>query len=463
MMKPLLTADGAVLFPAAAKPVMYVAPETDVLPSCHRKAFHVLVIGARFGGHATLPLVVAVMRSLLLFGVLLVAATTAHGMTIAVQQEGIRTRTAPTPTVIRMSGPIERGDAEALRRTLAQVKSRAKPAADGPLATVEFSSHGGDVFEGVAIGYLLREFLVGTMVRSSDVCFSSCALAFLGGSAGGASGEAGPWRTIEPGGQVGFHNVWLNQHGLRNSARKEPGQAANAGFEVARAGASLIVRYTVDMGVDATFASRVLGRPTEQFEYIATPAIMVELQTCLSEPVPVTASAAQQAENICGHATGGAVHSTGARQMTLYEARLMLLREVERHGARKGGRSQFTERFHDVVESRLERPQADLYAGLRGVGLPLPDLAGDLYDVTLSGAGGATSCKVSLPKQTPDSYDLVIVGHKGLSAPLHSAPERCRWLARHAPGEVINPARHAGTSTLAEPPSGATEIKLISQ
>jgi len=400
------------------------------------------------------------MRSLLLVGALLVTAATASGMTITVQQDGARAGAAATPTTIRMTGIIERGDAEALRRTLEQLKAKAPRRADGTLATVELSSYGGDVFEGVAVGYLLREFVAGAMVRSNDVCLSACALAFLGGSSAGPGGEIGPWRNIEPGGQVGFHNVWLNQRGLRNSAREEPARAASAGFDVARAGASLIVRYTIDMGIEATFASRLLGRPTEQFEYLATPATLIELQTCLTQPVPVAASAAEQAENICSNATGGAAHSTGARQMTLYEARLVLLREVERQGASKAGRSQFTERFHGVLTVRDERTHADLYAGLRGIGLPLPELSGALYDVTLSG-GLRQSCKVSLPAEDPDAYDLVMVGARGLSAPARLAPERCRWLARFAPAQVINPARHAGTSTLALPPVRAADIKLF--
>jgi hypothetical protein len=401
----------------------------------------------------------AVLRSLLLVGALLVTAATASGMTISVQKSLRLGATAP-PTVIRMTGIIERGDADALRLTLEQIRAKAARSAGGTLATVELSSYGGDVFEGVAIGYLLREFAAGSMVRSNDVCFSACALAFLGGSAAGAAAEVGPWRTIELGGQVGFHNVWLNQRGLRNSALEEPARAANAGFEVARAGASLIVRYAIDMGIDAAFAARLLGRPTEQFEYVATPATMVELQTCLAEPVPVTASAAQQAENICSHATRDSLHSGGARPMTLYEARLVLLREVWRHGAARSGQTRFSDRFRGVLEARDERGHADLYAGLQGAGLPLPDLSGALFDVPLSD-GPRSSCKVSLPAQDPDAYDLVLVGPRGLSAPTRHAPERCRWLARLAPGDVINPARHAGTSAVAMPQVTAADIALF--
>ena len=37
---------------------------------------------------------------------------------------------------------------------------------------------------------------------------------------------------------------------------------------MARAGASRIIRYFIDMGIDGGFAARLLGRPIDQFDYI---------------------------------------------------------------------------------------------------------------------------------------------------------------------------------------------------
>lgn len=382
----------------------------------------------------------------------------ADAMTVTVEQRAPRAgapavRATATTTTIRMTGMIERGDAEALRRTLERVKAATAPGPDGTLATVELSSSGGDVFEGVAIGYLFREFAVGTLVRANDVCFSACALAFLGGSAMPLPAEVGPWRNIELGGQVGYHNMWLNQSGLRNSARDEHSNEAVAGFDVARAGAALIIRYVSDMGIEPTFAARLLGRPTEQFEYIATAASFVELQTCLTRPVAVQASPERQADNICANSIGGAARSGSGnvRPMSAAEARLVLLREVERQGASAGARSRFGDRFHAVLAAGEERALADLYDGLRVAALPLPDLSGTLYDVAATPAELRMSCKVSLPAREPDAYDLVVIGPKGLSTPSRVAPERCRWMVRHAPAEVINPARHAAASALTMP------------
>lgn len=347
--------------------------------------------------------------------------------------------------MIRMTGMIERGDADALRKALEKVKAATAIGPDGTLAAVELSSSGGDVFEGIAIGYVLREFAASTLVRASDVCFSACALAFLGGSALPTAGVPGPWRNIEPGGQVGFHNVWLNQLGLQNSARAEPSTAA-AGFDVARAGASRIIRYLTDMGVDGGFVARLLGRPPDQFDYIATAGSFIELQTCLTRPVPVTARIEQQADNICSNAIGPAVRSGRVRAVTARAARLALLREVERQVVHSTASSRFIDRFRAVLAAGEEPALTGLYENLRAVGLPLPDLFGTIYDVIPTPASLNLSCKVSLPGDHPDGYDLVVVGPNGLSAPPRAAPERCRWLARHAPADVINPARHAASS-----------------
>ena len=405
-----------------------------------------------------------VLRFLLVF-VLLPLAMPAVAMTLTVEQRSPpRTGATPVPPtyVIRMTGMIERGDADTLRKALERVRASTTIGPDGTLATVELSSSGGDVFEGVTIGYLLREFAAGTMVRASDVCFSACALAFLGGSALPTAGVPGAWRNIEPGGQVGFHNMWLNQLGLQNSARSEKSTAAVAGFDMARAGASRIIRYLTDMGIDGGFAARLLGRPIDQFDYIATAGSFIELQTCLTRPVAVTVSAERQADNICSNAIGPAARngSGRVRPVAARAVRLALLREVERHVTYSTANSRFIDRFRAAVAAGEDAALADIYESLRAVGLPLPDLSGTTYDVTPMSAGLKLSCKVSLPGDHPDGYDLVVVGPNGLSAPTRTAPERCRWMARHAPADTVNPARHAAGSNPAMP-GGTAEPKPV--
>ena len=151
-----------------------------------------------------------------------------------------------TSRQIRLTGPIVEGDSAHLREMLSEL--RATTQVDGrPLATIEFNSNGGDVYEGLNIGYLLREFDVASLVRSGDVCLSACALAFLGGTAGNQPPNQRPDRRIEIGATVGFHSFFINPDspGLQSVATSREGMIV--GFDLARDGSALLVRYAAMM------------------------------------------------------------------------------------------------------------------------------------------------------------------------------------------------------------------------
>ena len=84
---------------------------------------------------------------------------------------------------LRLTGMIEAGDAEKLRDLLVKLQASAPPKPGMPLATIELSSLGGNLSEGVRIGELLRSFKIVAVVRKEDLCVSACALALLGGNA----------------------------------------------------------------------------------------------------------------------------------------------------------------------------------------------------------------------------------------------------------------------------------------
>ena len=93
------------------------------------------------------------------------------------------------------------------------------------MATIEFSSKGGDLLEGIKIGYLLREFDVATLVREGDLCLSACALAFLGGTQSRQPPAAIPSRRIAIGGKVGFHNFTINVGHVQAETRNDAAAA----------------------------------------------------------------------------------------------------------------------------------------------------------------------------------------------------------------------------------------------
>eukprot|EP01036_Dinobryon_divergens_P012445 gene12445-16768_t len=75
-----------------------------------------------------------------------------------------RTKTPETPT-LRLTGTIESGDAERLRDILVRLQAVAPASANVPLATIELSSLGGSLSEGIKIGQLLKSYKVVAVVR----------------------------------------------------------------------------------------------------------------------------------------------------------------------------------------------------------------------------------------------------------------------------------------------------------
>jgi hypothetical protein len=151
-----------------------------------------------------------------------------HGATLSLDTRsipGLTPKSAIVQHTIRVSGPIETGDADRLRKMLERLRATTPPAPGAPLATVELSSKGGDLYEGLKLGYLFREFDVATVVRAADVCQSACALAFLGGTQSHTPGQAVPSRNLEIGGQVGFHNFYLSSPAISRPGARMLGTA----------------------------------------------------------------------------------------------------------------------------------------------------------------------------------------------------------------------------------------------
>ena len=231
----------------------------------------------------------------------------ARAATVSVESApatGSEVRNPLQPHRLRLTGPIEIGDAERIAKTLRGLRERTPRSGDLPLATLELTGKGGDLQEGIRIGLLLREFDVATVVRDGDVCLSACALIFLGGTASHAWPAALPSRSLEIGSQLGFHNFTLNTGALQNDARATRGDTTTRAFSLARQGAALMMRYALDMGVDPDFFATLIGQPPEAWTWVETVGQFVALGITPQGPLPPPGSLAEQAANLCNHATG---------------------------------------------------------------------------------------------------------------------------------------------------------------
>lgn len=343
---------------------------------------------------------------------------------------------------IHIRGPFIQGDSDKLRKILTRLK--AKPAAfpEAPLATVELSSSGGDLNEGMRMGYLFREFDVATVVRKGDICLSACALAFLGGTSYRDSSDAAASLSLEIGGRLGFHNFSLTPDSVKQQTPKNPVQGRLQGFEEARAGAATVMRYAADLGIAPHFVALLLTMPPEEFAYVNTTEEFLNLRVCpigLGRP---SISPAEQALNICNHSIDGPDPATPSQIITITQS------EAKRHLLDKLQQSMLSFKMKGVLsdqlanESVIRNDQAvdDLYADLLVAGVALPEITGPVFEV--GGYQKGTSkmqCFVSLSINSPDRYDVVIGGANGMVRANRSAPKDCRRLFLHSKDAVINP------------------------
>ena len=349
-----------------------------------------------------------------------------------------------SPPVIRMTGMIEEGDAIRLRNMLVALRRGASRTPAGPLAILELSSLGGDLLEGMKLGYMFREFDVATMVRAGDLCLSSCALAFLGGTSRHVATDIDVARTVEIGGTLGFHNFWLNPNHERARAAATPTEGIAKGFNEGKGAASLLVHYSASLGVDPAFIARILGRPPESWEYADTAGEFIDLKICparLSRPLPAPE---RRAVNICVNTLGGS--TTGdqvqVRALTPIEAKRHLIEHVRKHVAARDYRGALATQLAAAIAARDPRLVDAVYGDLRAAGLALPEIVGLTFEVSGLSVGDLDlECVVSLSPDDADRFDLVLKGSASLTRPPRQGPPACSRILTFERGEILNPGK----------------------
>lgn len=345
---------------------------------------------------------------------------------------------------IRITGMFEEGDPERLREMLTRIAGAPGNGQTRRRIVAELSSNGGDIYAGLNMGYLFKEFDVATVVRARDLCFSACALAFLGGTASHLPPGVVPDRTIEIGGQVAFHSFNINPNSSSLSAANDARSGLIVGFSLARGGSSLLVRYAAAMSIDPAFIARMLGRPPEVWEYVDVAGEFVDLASCPTGIGRPAISRAEMAANICNHATGGlnSVDASHAHEMTAAEARRHLLGHVRANSASFGLQGALNKQIETALSGRNEGQVEAVYDDLRRLGVALPEIMGPVFEVTGYMAGTyRMQCHVSLSPTDPDRYDLAIQGPTGLTKAFRQAPRQCGRLFLYDRNDLLNPEK----------------------
>ena len=351
--------------------------------------------------------------------------------------------TSPDLTTIRITGMFEEGDSAKLREVI--LRERAPRLAGGkPIRlVVELSSSGGDVYEGLKVGYLFREFDIATLVRKGDICLSSCAFAFLGGTETHIPTHV-PGRTIEVGGEVGFHAFWLNASGVKRTPDDGSSSDMTKGFNLARGGSALLMRYAATMNIDPLFVARLLGRPPEEWEFVNSNGEFVDLMTCARGVDWPAAPQERIAVNICNHAMNWTEGSEAlqSRPMSEGEAKRDLLKHVQARLDLYGIKGPIAAQIATALASRGDRGLDQPYADLMAAGLPLPEIVGPAFEVSGYSAGAYdVQCHVSFSLKDPDRYDLTLAAEAGLVRSTRQAPRQCRRLYLFDRQDVLNPRK----------------------
>lgn len=134
--------------------------------------------------------------------------------------------------VVRLSGPIVPGDADALAPFVDQEKMQ-------PPVVVVLDSDGGSLREGVRIGEVLRAAasvpdsgLWGVYVLDGDRCLSACALAFTMAAPAGVSRSSQSIRYIEQGARLGFHMGIIPENAAEVFAGETAAKVLNLSYDI---------------------------------------------------------------------------------------------------------------------------------------------------------------------------------------------------------------------------------------
>jgi hypothetical protein len=372
-------------------------------------------------------------------------------ITMVTQQPKPAYPLSPLPPLVnptlRLTGMFETGDSDKLRDVLAKVKAETPAKSTLPLATLELSSLGGSLSEGIKVGELLRASDVVAVVRRPDICLSACALALLGGNARRPNPAYPADCNVERGARVAFHNFYLNRNGLREVTQDDPVASRLQGFSDARSGAALLVKYAADMGLPANFVAGLIGRPVEDFQYIETTNQFVVLNICPTGLTRPSQPVDQQATNICVNATGTAALSSTleATAIAPQQAKQYMLERIQENMQSVKARGRLADQLASWSVMRVQEEIDKLYDDLRGAGLALPDIVGPTFEIGIRQKGDyRTACYVSLSPTEPDSYDVVVQGTRGLAEAPRQPPENARRLFLFERNDIVNP--HAGAT-----------------
>ena len=198
------------------------------------------------------------------------------------------------------------------------------------------------------------------------------------------------------------------------------------------------------MGIDTAFIARLLGRSTEQWEYVDTYQEFVTLQICPIGLDSPRLSPPAFATNICNHSTGwfSVAAPSQARQFSPREAKRHMLEQVQENIEMYSVKGPLVAQLKAVLAVRDDQLVEAVYNDLRSAGIVLPELLGSFFEV----AGYASNvyqiqCHVAFSRDNPSKFEVSLQTSEGLVKPFVSPPANCPALFLYDRDDVLNPRR----------------------
>ncbi|WP_417207870.1 hypothetical protein [Antarctobacter sp.] len=130
---------------------------------------------------------------------------------------------------------------------------------DSHYVTITLDSPGGSLAEAIRLMDTFRDLQIATRIDAKATCLSACAVAFLGGSRLVAN-EFWTSRTVEPGGQLGFHAPSLSLP----AGDLVPTQALTASYGLALESISSILDRRDRFDIPVSLVETMIATPPDQ-------------------------------------------------------------------------------------------------------------------------------------------------------------------------------------------------------
>ena len=167
--------------------------------------------------------------------------------------------------VIKISGQIERGDADRLKQLVDQTGFSvcSKPNQCPSNNTISLDSPGGSLLEAIKIGRYIAEHNFSTLVEKNATCESACTLAFLGGYTA-YEGFFFPRRYVHETARLGVHRPYF-----RLPDQTYTGAEVENVVQVVNKSVTIAMEYLLTVGVSASFLQRMYETPPESMHYLS--------------------------------------------------------------------------------------------------------------------------------------------------------------------------------------------------